>query len=337
MPPQNPDRVMEGASESSSAGTVRRFISGVGIVEPAGGAISIGSQLSGIVTAVFIQPGDTIRKGSPLFALDERTARANVAVAKTKLAADEAKLLELKAQIPTQESRVDAAIAVLSLADAKLKSAQNERERAERLSKAKAISAEELDQRRVNVALAEAQANEAKATLREAQSTLQLLKGNPISPTLNVQMIEIENARASLAREETFLSLHTVMAPLDCKVLQVNVRPGEFAPAAVLSTPLVTVGIADDLHLRVDIDEMDIYRFSPDSKAYASLRGRPDEQHQITFVRCEPYVIPKKTLTGSVSERVDTRVLQIIYRLESAVFEASPGQQVDVYIEERRR
>jgi len=49
-------------------------------------------------------------------------------------------------------------------------------------------------------------------------------------------------------------------------------------------------------------------------------------------VRFEPYVIPKKNLTGDNTERVDTRVLQVIYALERNA-PVYVGQQMDIYIE----
>ena len=67
--------------------------------------------------------------------------------------------------------------------------------------------------------------------------------------------------------------------------------------------------------------------------ATASVRGRPEVKVPIQFVRWEPYVIPKKTLNGGVSERVDTRVLQIIYSVLPISIDAITSQQVDVFIE----
>jgi hypothetical protein len=49
-------------------------------------------------------------------------------------------------------------------------------------------------------------------------------------------------------------------------------------------------------------------------------------------VRVEPFVIPKKSLTGDNTERVDTRVLQVIYALEDSTAKVFVGQQVDVYV-----
>jgi len=65
----------------------------------------------------------------------------------------------------------------------------------------------------------------------------------------------------------------------------------------------------------------------------ASLRGAPDKKYPLTFVRVEPYVIPKKSLTGDNTERVDTRVLQVIYSLKIEGKPIYVGQQLDVFLD----
>ena len=47
----------------------------------------------------------------------------------------------------------------------------------------------------------------------------------------------------------------------------------------------------------------------------------------------EPYVVPKRNLTGDSLERVDTRVLQLIYEFDRPKFPVFVGQQVDVFIQ----
>ncbi len=145
--------------------------------------------------------------------LDDRAARANVEVARSQLAAQEARLSELLGQIAPQRSRVDAAKAQTKVAAATLQNATRELKRGEALAANNAISEEELDQRRLNVGVAEAQANEAEARYREALANLQLLAGEPVAPTIEVQKGAIEQARAALAREQVTLSLHTITAP----------------------------------------------------------------------------------------------------------------------------
>ena len=124
----------------------------------------------------------------------------------------------------------------------------------------------------------------------------------------------------------------SVKTPIDGAILKVNVRLGEYAQAGVLSDPLMTMGSLDPLHVRVDIDETETWRIRPDHTALARLRGNPDISTPLTFVRFEPYVLPKRSLTGDTTERVDTRVLQALYEFAPSEFPAFVGQQVDVFI-----
>ena len=64
-------------------------------------------------------------------------------------------------------------------------------------------------------------------------------------------------------------------------------------------------------------------------------RQHPETKTDLKFEYVESYVIPKRSLTGDSTERVDTRVLQVIYSFERGKLHVYPGQQVDVYIEDR--
>ena len=311
-----------------------RFIGGIGLIEPAGEAISIGSQIAGIVTSVLVQPGDRVEKGAPLLVIDDRSAQANVKVAQANLASQLAKLRELQGQIGPTRARVDSAAALLEQANASRMNAQQELTRGEKVV-GNGLSLEELELRRLNVVLTDARIHDAEAKLREAKGSLDLLAGENGAPSILVQEAAVEQARASVTMQEVELQQRTVVAPRAATVLQVKIRSGEYAPAAVLATPLMILGVVDPLHIRVDIDESEIPRFHAAAQAFASVRGRPEVKVPVQYVRTEPYVIPKKTLSGGVSERVDTRVMQIIYSVSPTAIEAIPGQQVDVYIAER--
>jgi hypothetical protein len=86
--------------------------------------------------------------------------------------------------------------------------------------------------------------------------------------------------------------------------------------------------------VRVDIDEFEIGRFDSAAAARAVPRGSAGDEYTLAFLRVEPFVVPKKSLTGDNTERVDTRVLQVIYDCDPA---GRPplfvGQQVEVFIE----
>jgi HlyD family secretion protein len=87
--------------------------------------------------------------------------------------------------------------------------------------------------------------------------------------------------------------------------------------------------------VKVDIDEDDAWRYEPGSKAVAFVRGNRNIHFPMTFVRTEPYIIPKSSFTGQTIERVDTRVLQVLYQFEKGDLPIYPGQIVDVFIDSK--
>ena len=143
----------------------------------------------------------------------------------------------------------------------------------------------------------------------------------------------VQQAIAAVADIETTLSRLIVRAPVAGEILQVNIRPGEFAQAGALTTPLLVLGNLDQLHVRVDIDENDAWRFNKTSKAVAFLRGNRRFKADLELAYVEPFVVPKKSLTGDSNERVDTRVLQALYRFDRKQLPVYVGQQMDVFIE----
>jgi ABC-type Fe3+/spermidine/putrescine transport system ATPase subunit len=125
---------------------------------------------------------------------------------------------------------------------------------------------------------------------------------------------------------------------VDGTILQVNVRPGEYV-ATVPGQALVMMGSLRPLHVRVNIDEEDIPRLRLGAPARAKLRGDArQEEIPMTFARLEPYVLPKTSLTGTNIERVDTRVVQLVYAIDPETKlvrekKVLVGQLLDVFID----
>lgn len=143
---------------------------------------------------------------------------------------------------------------------------------------------------------------------------------------------KIASAEAMLNRTQVQRDLHVIRAPRDGRILQVNTRAGEFA-APGDRDPMILLGQVNDLQLRADVDEDNASRVREKMPAVAYIKGRRDREIPLTFVRIEPYILPKKSLTGESSERVDTRVLQIIYRFERPKeLSLYVGQQMDVFL-----
>ncbi|MDH4236192.1 MAG: efflux RND transporter periplasmic adaptor subunit [Nitrospira sp.] len=151
-----------------------------------------------------------------------------------------------------------------------------------------------------------------------------------------LQRLEATVKQATAQRDEIAILLDrlTVRAPRDGTILQVNVRAGEYATLGS-NEPLLLLGDTEQLQVRADVDEVNAPLVAPHAPGVASLKSMAGTTIPLTFVRIEPYVIPKKSLTGDNTERVDTRVLQIIYRFDRPPFPVYAGQQVDVFIERR--
>ncbi len=66
----------------------------------------------------------------------------------------------------------------------------------------------------------------------------------------------------------------------------------------------------------------------------AYVRGNPNLKTDLRFEYVENYVIPKRSLTGESTERVDTRVMQVVYSFSARTF-GVPGAADGFYIEDR--
>ena len=149
---------------------------------------------------------------------------------------------------------------------------------------------------------------------------------------------KLNTARSQLTQLEIMFRRYQIISPIDGTVLQVNVRKGEFV-AAGQKAPIV-VGNIEQLQIRCDVDEQLATRVREGLPAKGYLKGEStrvgagDRAIPLKFLRIEPFVIPKASLTGASIERVDTRVLQVIYQFDRpADHNIFVGQQMDVYID----
>ncbi|WP_296722826.1 efflux RND transporter periplasmic adaptor subunit [Erythrobacter sp.] len=153
---------------------------------------------------------------------------------------------------------------------------------------------------------------------------------------LSLARARLAAAQAATAAARTEIDRLTVRAPIGGEILAVNIRPGEFVATqgGANSQPFIQMGQTDPLHVRIDIDENEAARVKLGASAVVSPRGAAELHVNAAFVRAEPQVVPKRSLTNSAAERVDVRVLQLIYALpESDDFRV--GQQVDAFIPAR--
>lgn len=299
-------------------------IAGAGIVEARSQNIAVGTPVAGVVVAVDVAVGDRVDVGAPLFRVDDRERTAQLAVKEALLAQADSDVARLAAlpraeDVPVAEARVTEAETLLADATKQL-------ELADSLADKRALAIQEWDRRRFAVATAGARA-------AAARSELAKLRAGAWGPELAASKARVAAARAEVDAARVEVERLTVRAPVAGTVLQVNVRKGEFAPAGVLATPLMLLGDISVLHVRVDVDENDVWRLQSGAKAEACVRGNRDLSTRLEFVRIDPYVVPKRSLTGESTERVDTRVLQVLFRFDPKALPVYVGQQMDVFIE----
>ena len=184
----------------------------------------------------------------------------------------------------------------------------------------------------------------AKAAAGDAKMKLDFLSGVKDARAIRKEDLEsrrfdeqraaalVAQAQAEIERLEVEIERQIVRAPIDGEILRVEARPGEFAPAGRIEPPLIVMGDTSRLHVRAEIPEDLAWRISATADATASPRGRSDLALPLEFVRFEPFVRPKQSLTGNPDERVDTRVVQVIYALPPDTAAIFVGQQVDVFV-----
>jgi len=138
-------------------------------------------------------------------------------------------------------------------------------------------------------------------------------------------------AREQLRAIQVNQVLLTVRSPVAGQVLQLNKVPGEFVGLG--AGPVAVVGDTDHLRVRVQIDENDAYRVHAGARAVGSLRGDLTVRTPLAFQYIQPMVVPKLDLSGDSSERVDARVLPVVYVFDRGDLPIYVGEQMDVCID----
>ncbi len=304
--------------------TSENTVGAVGLVEPESENIAISCPVSGLVTAVYANAGDRVHTGQRLFSLDDRDLQADLRVKQAALEAARARLKKLEEQpraedIPPAEAKVREAQANLADAEVQVKLIESVQDR-------RAVREEDVQRRRIA-------SQAAQARLKEAQSQLALLRAGAWGPDVAIARSEVAQAEAQVKLVATNIDRLTIAAPMDGVILQKRVRVGQFAQCGPTTEPLMIMGGGAHLNIRANIDESDAWRVRPNTAGVAYPRGDTKQRIPLEFVRFEPYVVPKTSLTGDSVERVDTRVLQAIYRISAQDAPVYVGQQMDVYIE----
>jgi len=325
-------------------------VAGVGIIEPSSETILIGAQVGGVVTKVFVEEGARVAAGAPLVEIDPRdadarvaTARATVETVRAQASASAARADAAKARIAELKvkPRAEDVAEALAVVEARRASVADARGRLDRLIRVtdRGTTANEQPTLEAAVAIAVAQLAEAEAKLVRVKAgaypeEMAVAEGDARAAAADAAAAQAQLgvAESQLRETEVAREMLIVRAPIAGTVLKLDAHVGEYKATGPNSTALMRLGDISTLHVRTDIDELDSWRFDRAGKAVATIRGGSRMQVSLRFVRIVPDVQPKKTLTGENAERIDTRVMQMIYAVENPPAFLQPGMLVDVAV-----
>jgi len=309
-----------------------------GIVEsdqPSGENINVYPEVAGTVKQILVSEGQVMHKGDPLVLIDDSIQRATTEQLQSQAQAASSLLEELKAE-PRKET-LDVTQAQVEAAQATLKTAEDElaKQQAAYEMDPKSISKDALDGA-INAAAV------AKANLAVAKKQYDLTKAGAWIYDITNQERQYNALQNSYLASSALLAKYTLRAPKDGIVLSVNPTPGSFvSPQGAYDSytqgllPVLVLGSSQtSLNVRCYVDEILVPRLPPPGKmkAQMTIRGTTTKV-PIDFVRMQPFVSPKIELSDQRNERVDVRVLPVIFRIEQPEsLNLYPGELVDVYI-----
>jgi len=304
-------------------------------VQSSGMNINMYPEVAGTVKQIFAKEGQVVSKGTPLLLIDDSIQRATEEQQQSQAQAARAMLEELKAE-PRKET-LEISIAQVQAAQATLKTAKDEldKQQAAYTINPGAISKDALDSA-IN-AEAVAQTN-----VTVARRQYDLTKAGAWTYDINNQEKQYLALEKAFAASSALLGKYMLRAPRDGVVLSINtvvgayVSPqGAYDAYTQATDPVLVVGDSEStLHVRSYVDEILVSRLPSPIRMKAQMTIRGTNVHiPLIFERIQPFVSPKIELSDQRQERVDVRVLPIIFQFqrpkETNVY---PGELVDVYI-----
>ena len=314
-----------------------------GIVEsfqPSGSNVNIYPEVAGKITKIIATDGQAVKRGDPLLILDDSVQRALVYKDYAQAKAAWTLLQKLKAQ-PRPED-LDIATANVTYAQAVVKNAQDQLKKIQTAYNLnhQAVSKNDLDNTINNLKIA-------KASLEVAQKQCALVKAGAWSYDINNQANQYLAAVQLYNSDQALLDKFVVRAQTDGIILRMAGAVGSYVtPAGIYDTytqsmiPVVTMGAPQAyLAVRCYVDEILIPKLPKPELLTAKMLIRGQNNHAIAleFFKIQPYTIPNIQLSNEVAQRVDVRVLPIVFKFKKPQdINIFPGQLVDVYLQGKK-
>ena len=300
--------------------------------------INIYPDVTGTIVRVLVTEGQTVTQGAPLVQIDDSVQRATAEQQRAQADAAQSLLDEMRAQ-PRKEN-LEVARAQVEMAQANLRSTQDQLDKQQRSFDIapESVSKDALD----NAANAQ---RVAKANFDVVSRQYELTKAGAWAFDVRTQEKQAEALAKAYGASTALLAKYTIKAPTDGVVMSVAATTGSYVSSAgAYDTytqgfgPIVVMGTSrGTLAVRCYIDEILIPRLPPADKLQAQMfiRGT-NTKIPLEFVRVQPYVSPKIQLSNQRQEKVDLRVLPVLFKFQPPPgVQLFPGELVDVYVAEK--
>ena len=246
--------------------------------------VEVSSKTTGRVEQLYVDKGDYVKAGQVLARLDDKEISAQLAQARATRRAKEARLEESVTGSRPQE--IQRSQASLEEAEAELRTAKLNLERAKELSRGGVLSRQELDD-------AQNKHDVAAAKLKVARENLDLARLGPRKEQIDLARAELAEADATLRWWETQHENTIIRAPISGTILHRLIEKGEMLSTGFVSTrgaksALVSIANLKELEVELDINEADIPRIHLGQSCTVSPDSYPDRKYRAAVREIAP-------------------------------------------------
>lgn len=291
----------------------------------------VAPQLSGYVVKVMAQDFQTVRKGQPLFEIDQRIYAQRVDQARATLAAREADLANSSQAQAAREAALKSRQADISSAQAQVERARADMARVAELATDGSVSLRERDQARAALRAAEAALASARAGGDIARQDIR-----SVGVSREGLKAAVAAAKAALRLAEIDLANTIVAAPADGQLGQVGVRQGQWATAG---TQLVSL-VPPQRWVIANFKERQAGRMSPGQPASVTVDALGDQRFTGRVEQVSPAtgsefsILPPQNATGNftkIAQRLPVRI--VLDAGQPDLARLRPGMSVEAQVD----
>ncbi len=307
------------AAAASPADGTTGMVAAPGRVEPVSEEIVLSAELPGRLRSVPVEEGDSVTAGQVVALLAADDYQARVRAAEAAVESREAELRRVINGARGQERR-EAASAVEAAA-ARVAKARTEFERRRALYGTGDVGWIQVDSAQRELEVAEKLHDAAREHFRLVDDTAR-------EEDRARAEAEVARSRADLSEARALLEKTSIRSPIRGTVLRKHLRTGE---SVAESTPVITVADVSRLRVRADVDEVDVARVHIGQRAYVTAAAYRGQRFWGRVLRIGQVLGRKNFRTDEPSERVDTKILEVLIELDGQP-RLPAGLRVDAFL-----